>query len=164
MANSNQAYREALQESDPKAAFKLFSQAAQAGDPDGMFMVASLHQEGRGVQKSNELAARWYEKAADAGNARAHFNLGILLQEGLGVKKDLAESMRRYEAAAEEGLSKAAYNLAALHYAREPGGRQPGLALQWYARAARLGEPRGRDGVRMCLDAMRIDEVLGIGS
>lgn len=152
-------YAEALEESDERKAFQLFQQAADKGHIHAIFVVGTLQQMGKGTEQSMTAAAKSYRAAAEAGHAKACFNLGMLQQTGNGVKKDIQSAIASYKAAEKAGIPGAAYNLAALYYVGQHGEPEPGRALQWYARAAWLGDPRGRDGVRMCLENMRIDQI-----
>ena len=51
---------------------------------------------GRGVQKDEAVAARWFPEAADADNPLAQVRLARLFAEGRGVEKDPAEAARWY--------------------------------------------------------------------
>jgi len=55
----------------PEIAANLFKQAAEKGDPNGMYFYAGCLQEGLGVPKDIKLATDWLKKSARAGNPRA---------------------------------------------------------------------------------------------
>ena len=50
-----------------KAAADWFKKAAEMGEPDAMFHLAWMYQEGVGVEKNDELSADYLDKAAESG-------------------------------------------------------------------------------------------------
>src|SRR5262249_3916351 len=76
---------------------------AQQPSSEAMYMLGTLYQAGRGVDKDEAEAARWYRKAADAGHRGALNALGIMHEEGRGVPKDEREAARLYRQAADLG-------------------------------------------------------------
>lgn len=61
---------ESGEESFPDA-FGLFKMAADAGNPDGMFMTGALYYLGHGVKMDKKESKAWITKAADGGNETA---------------------------------------------------------------------------------------------
>jgi hypothetical protein len=107
------------QQADTSAVAKL-RQAADAGDVGAMRKLGVLYEEGEGVAKDLNEAARWYRKAADAGDATAMRNLGVIYSKGEGVAKDLSEAARWYRKAADAGNAEAMFNLG-LDYSKGEG-------------------------------------------
>ena len=62
-----------------------------------------VYDEGRGVPKSDQLAATWYSKAADQGDADAQYTLGQMYADGRGLPKDAKQAATWYRKAAEQG-------------------------------------------------------------
>jgi len=60
--------------------FKLFEQAASAGQADAQFNLALCHELGVGTPPSNDLAKKFYEMSAQAGVHDAQFRYGFLLE------------------------------------------------------------------------------------
>ncbi len=54
--------------------------------------VGDNYEQGRGVERSDEEAAKWYLKAAKQLNSEAQFRLGLMYQQGRGVEKDLHQA------------------------------------------------------------------------
>ena len=50
--------------------------------------MAVSYEEGRGILKDYNEAAKWYRRAAGQGAAKAQLNLGSLYAAGLGVPQD----------------------------------------------------------------------------
>jgi TPR repeat protein len=56
------------------------------------YRLGRLYEEGRGVRKDLDEAARWYRKAADQTDPAAQLRLGILLSPGNGTRTDIVEA------------------------------------------------------------------------
>ena len=70
-------------------AAELFRAAADAGNPEAQYALATLYKEGRGVTKDVAEAAR-LAAAATTDNIDAMVEYGIALFNGTGVTKDVA--------------------------------------------------------------------------
>ncbi len=55
---------------DPRKAFALFQQSADAGCNDGSFNLAACYRYGEGVERDISQAIAWYERASDGRAAR----------------------------------------------------------------------------------------------
>ena len=84
---------------------------AEKGDAKAQDLLGLMYAIGRGVEKDEAEAVKWWRKAADQGRAIAQFNLGNMYENGLGVVKDEAEAVKWYRKAAEQGFAKAQVNL-----------------------------------------------------
>lgn len=60
--------------------FKLFQEAAKAGQPDAQYNLGLCYELGVGTGADNELAKKWYLPAAEYGLPDAQFRLGFLLE------------------------------------------------------------------------------------
>lgn len=89
--------------------------AAEQGNADAQFQLASSFDHGREVQQDRAIAFVWYRKAAEQGHADAKNSLGSLYQAGEGVEQDYAEALRWYKSAADNGLPQGIHNLAYLY-------------------------------------------------
>ena len=113
--------------------------AANGGDADAAYEVATRHAEGRGVPRNLQEAAAWYERAAKGGLALAQFRLGSLYEKGNGVPKDLNEARRLYLAAAEKGNANAMHNIGVLYSEGIDGKPDFKTAVQWFRKAGNHG-------------------------
>lgn len=84
-------------------AFRLYRRAAEAGNCEGMFNLASCLQRGEGVPKDINKALRWYERAAETDHFFAPFALGEIYAGGHGVPPNPAVASRRFRFALENG-------------------------------------------------------------
>lgn len=81
-------------------AAKWYRLAADAGQPQAMFMLGRLYQGGQVFPKDSTRAADLYRRAAEGGWPAAASALGALYQTGDGVEKDPREAVRLFKAAA----------------------------------------------------------------
>lgn len=115
--------------------------AAQSGDSNAMYKVATMFDSGEHFPRDIDKALYWYDKAIDSGNAKAAHDLAVKFQYGLGVRVDLKRSRDLYYRAATQGFAGSQNNLGDL-YERGSGVPQSYAdAAFWYARAAERGEP-----------------------
>eukprot|EP01039_Chlorochromonas_danica_P000033 gene35-36_t len=77
---------------DPKKAFDLQLQAAQAKHPGAMFNVGVALLTGDGVSADPPKAAEWFEQAAALHVSGAALNLSKMYMEGKGVPRDLQKA------------------------------------------------------------------------
>ncbi len=74
-----------------------------------MMQFANLLERGRGIQKDQPAALRWYTKAGDAGLAAAQYMLGQAYERGrISAQKDRAVALEWYRKAAAQEYRDAA--------------------------------------------------------
>lgn len=83
---------------------------AKAGEPEALFLLATLLESGHGVKRNPTKALRLLQQAADAGWTAAQF---VLAREHLEAS-DLEGAVRLYRAAADKGYAPAQVRLAVL--------------------------------------------------
>ena len=62
-----------------------------------------MYQDGKGVSKDEDEAAKWYRMAAEQGLTDAQVSLGQMYKDGQGVPQDDIEAAKWYRMAAEQG-------------------------------------------------------------
>ncbi len=108
---------------------------AEAGHADAQYRVAIMCQNGLGVTRKPEEAARWMRAAAEQGFAMAQHGLGFMYMEGDCVDKEPTEAVQWFEKAAAQGLAGSMTTLA-LMYAQGTGvERDLEAARRWYVSA-----------------------------
>ncbi len=75
--------------------------AAENGDIESQYSLATLYYEGKETEKNLEKAFYWYQKAAENGFERAQYNLARLYENGEGTEKNLEKAFYWYQKAAE---------------------------------------------------------------
>jgi TPR repeat protein len=84
-------------------ACRLYRRAAEAGNCEGMFNLASCLQRGEGISKDIDMALQWYEKAAETDHLFAPFALGEIYSGGHGVPPNPAAASHWLRIALENG-------------------------------------------------------------
>jgi hypothetical protein len=144
-------------------------QEAKQGDSNAQFDVASMYQNGRGVEPDLSKATEWYNKSAvqknpkaisrlkilqaneerfkkvlaqaDNGDTESQYKLGKMYTEGAGVSIDHAKATEAFKSAAAQGHAKAEYKLG-LHYYEGTGVIQNRkTACKWFKAAAEQNHP-----------------------
>jgi TPR repeat protein len=142
-AHATDTAEEAYRRGDHAAAFAAWHARAERGDVVAQFNAAILLDQGRGVARDRDAAARLYRLAAAQGYARAAFNVAQMLAEGDGVERDAAAAANWYRAAAEAGDMLAQFDLGLLLAEGRDGLRpDPAAAARWFARAAAQDHPQ----------------------
>ncbi|MBN2143302.1 MAG: sel1 repeat family protein [Candidatus Aureabacteria bacterium] len=104
---------------DFQKALKEWKPLAEQGDAQAQHNLGVMYGKGKGVQKSDAEAFKWFLKAAEQGYAKAQSNLGVLYATGAGVEKNLGEALKWYTKAAEQGVTQAQYNLSVMYFKGE---------------------------------------------
>ena len=66
-----------------------------------------MYYEGKGLQRNNEEAAKWYRKAAEQDHVEAQFLLGIMYERGDGVQRNDDLAYKWISLAAQQGHPRA---------------------------------------------------------
>ncbi|MEI7844134.1 MAG: tetratricopeptide repeat protein [Gallionellaceae bacterium] len=93
----------AYQSGDYATALKEWRLLAEQGDALAQYNLALMYSEGRGVEKNDGEAAKWFTKAAEQGDAIAQNRLGLMYGTGNGVEENEVEAIRWLRKAAEQG-------------------------------------------------------------
>lgn len=118
---------------------------AQRGDAEAQNLVGEALADGRGVERNDFDAVRWFQKAARQGLVDAQYNLSVMFANGQGVRQDDVQTVRWSRLAAKQGHAEAQYQLGLL-YAVGAGLEQDFVqAYKWFSlAAARLQGPDGQ--------------------
>lgn len=71
-----------------KEAAEWFSMAAEQGNPNGMFNLASMYRMGLGVERNYEKAFDLYKESAELGLSVSKYFLSEMYKSGKGTNKD----------------------------------------------------------------------------
>ena len=81
--NGFEYYREKQYEK----ALPLLEKAAREGDSDAPFYLGIMYDDGKGVEKDENISFHWFETAAKNGNEYAYFIIGKRLFKGKVLKR-----------------------------------------------------------------------------
>jgi TPR repeat protein len=107
-----------LPKADPAAALDYLVRAANTEFSPALLDLASLYDDGRGVDQDRAKAFELYERAAKIGNTEARFIIGERLFTGDGVDMDRDTGRQWYELAAARGHPGAMFRLAQMGVAK----------------------------------------------
>lgn len=131
-----------------EAAVPVLQEYALRSDIGAAYVLAKLHQLGRGVKKSEKIAASYLQANADAGHAPSLIALGEVLE-----KSKPAEAIKNYKKAKANGDSAGSLKLGDI-YERGLFGQKanPKLAFSNYEKAAEADNPFGHFHLARCYD------------
>jgi hypothetical protein len=112
---------------------------AERGSVQKQIQLGAAYFLGRGVQRSEEMAAFWYEKAANSGDPVAQEEIGYFYQAGIGVPRDPARAAHWFQLAAAGGRASAKVNLGVAYLWGLGVPRNQALALQLFHEALEKG-------------------------
>ncbi len=124
------------QESKEVQRFKATKIEAEQGDAFAQWELGYMYAEGRGVEKNDKEAAKWFRKAAEQGDAVSQYELGRLYAKGKGVEKNDKEAAKWFRKAAEQGRAKAQWELGQMYYEGKGVDQDYEKAMKWIRKAA----------------------------
>jgi TPR repeat protein len=121
---------------DYASAVQYIAPAAQQGDVRAEMLLASMYENGQGVERDRRQAGYWYRLAAAQGDNGAVYMLGTMYSEGAGgVPHAPAVAARLFRVSAERGYAPAAVALAVSYELGVGVPRSRNAALTWLERA-----------------------------
>lgn len=133
---------QSMLDDSPVRAAQAILIAAKAGVVDAQALLGQILLEGRGIERDEALALRWFQIAAQGGHLMARNMTGRCLEHGWGCAADEAAAARNYRLAAEAGLDWAQYNYANLLATGRGIAQDQQLALSLYRQAAEQGHAK----------------------
>ena len=107
--------------------------AAQAGNPEAQYALATLYKDGRGVPPDVQQATRLMGEAAKADFLDAEVEYAIALFNGTGTSKDEARAAALFRKAAMQGSPIAQNRLARIYaFGRGVPAPDPVQAIKWH--------------------------------
>ena len=126
-------------ETNYEEALHWYTKAAEKGDCESQFNLASMYRNGEGTKKDLDKAIYWYSKAFEQGDDEALNCIAtIYLDEDIEIK-DYKEIISLFEKAANLGNANAAYNLGIIYDKGLIGFQDLELAKKFYQQAAKKG-------------------------
>ncbi len=145
-------------EQDNKQAAFWYEKLAKQGDARAQTTLGLLYFRGIGLDRSYELAYKWWSLAA-ARDPAAQFNLGNLFLEGKGAPQDYAKAAEWYTAAARKGHVQAQHNLGMLYYEGAGVAKDLPRAYLWVQIAALQGDERAEQSLKRIAEGMTAAQI-----
>ncbi len=128
-----------------QAALPKFKQAADLGHTESNYWLGVMYANGRGVEKNEVEAVRYYRIAAEKGDKGAQNNLGVCYRNGRGVAKNEVEAVKWYRLAANQGNIHAQFNLGLCYEFGRGVTKDINEAKAWYQKAADKGHSQAKE-------------------
>jgi TPR repeat protein len=128
-------------------AFRLYRQAADAGDPVAMRRTGALFELARGVNQDYQEAMRLYRRAEAAGDSTAMVNIGRLYDRGRGVTQSYNEALNWYRKAAAAGQPSGMLNIGMMYSSGDGVPRDYNEAYRWFQEAAIAGDSKAMNNI-----------------
>jgi len=97
-----------------KVAYNLY--IAEKNNPIAEYELATMYQDGKGIEQNLNKAEQLYLKAAAKGHTLSQVELGILYMTGEGVKQNYKKAFQLFQEASKTGNDFANYNLARMYW------------------------------------------------
>lgn len=101
-------YKPGIFRSD-KERLHLLRLSADLGHPDAQNLLGLMHYEGRGTEKDDSIAIRWYRLAAEQKLAPAEYNMGVVLSD---FSQEFTKSLYWFRLSADQGYYHAQHTIA----------------------------------------------------
>lgn len=128
---------------DFKAAFEMYSLAADAGDAYAMNRIALMYDRGEFVAQDFTKAFEWYLKSAEAGLPAGQSNVGSMYSVGDGVTQDYAAALNWFRKAADNDYAYAMYAIGDMYLLGNGVNKDSEEAAAWFKKASDGGDPNG---------------------
>ena len=132
------AFMYIMNDTEHKKSFNLLKKSASKSHPMAQTLLATMYEEGLGVEKNLPLTVYWLAKAAQQGIFLAKYNLGQKYLNGDGVEKDFFVVRELLQSVGRAGYVLAQFELAMMYYFGHSGvEKNEKTALKWAKKAAR---------------------------
>jgi uncharacterized protein len=119
-------------------AAQLCPAEAEADDWLSQYLLASMYENGFGVEQDFNLALSWYLRSLQSGG-QVHYNIGGFYYDGRGVRQDFVEALHWLSQAAEYD-SRANFPLGEIFYRGLAGEQDYIRAINYYLQGASSGD------------------------
>ena len=113
--------------------------AADEGDPEALYILATVYFKGKRVARDFNMAAQLFTRAAEQGLALAQLHLGEMYFDGTKIPQNDAQALRWYQSAALQGMPLAQYGLGNVFAEGRGTAMDLEKAAYWYEQAAMQG-------------------------
>ena len=133
---------QSMLDDSPVRAAQAILMAAKEGVVDAQALLGQILLDGRGIERDEALALRWFQIAAQGGHLMARNMLGRCREHGWGCELDERAAASHYRLAAQSGLDWGLYNYANLLATGRGVAQDQYAAFALYREAAHLGHAK----------------------
>lgn len=141
-----------------KKAWKWYLKAADANDAEGQYYVGLFYLKGLYVQKSINIAMKYFEKSSAQNYIKANIPLADLYANRNNDKKDKDRAIVLLTSAAENGYAEAQYGLGQLYQLGDIVPKDIMKAAHWYQEAVAQGYPKAKQKLNECISQMPLTQ------
>ena len=145
-------FRSALSTEDYRIAYEYLAKASEKGWLDADVLMAQMHRDGNGVERSPEMFEERMTFAAENGHGKAMTILAESFYLGKGVRKDYEKAFKWYMRSALTGNLKSQYQVAMMLSSGTGCEKNEEEAKRWFARYSSTAV---NDSRKMVIDTMR---------
>jgi TPR repeat protein len=109
---------------------------AQADDVDAQYQLAKFYSSGRGTEKNETEAVKWFRRVAAKKDARGQSMLGVMYTNARGVERNYCQAIAWFRKAAAQKSAHAQYNLGYMYAVGKGVPQDQEQASAWYLKAA----------------------------
>ncbi len=129
---------------DYTQALRLFTEGANAGDPESQTMLGRMYYDGKGVEQDCEKARLWFQKAADQNYGDAYAWMSDIYVEKQCKSVDYEKALQLIHKAIELGSIYGINNLGYMYRFGYGVTQDFNEALKWFRKAAEQGDRVGQ--------------------
>lgn len=134
-----------IRKRDMKKAHEWFKKAAEKNDPEALYSLGSMYEQGFGVIRNTNKAYNYYIKSANQGYISSEYNLGVYFYE----RGNYGEAYNWFIKAANKGHDAAQNNLGNMFYKGEGINRNLIQSYQWLRKTAENGVSQASNSLQV---------------
>lgn len=126
----------------------LIEEEEQSHDATVQFLIGKCYYYGKGAEKDDTQAAKWFSLSAKQKNVEASYYLGKMYSAGLGVPEDKKKAIKLLKFAGNREHIEAQYELGEIYcFGQDPGEdfEAEFTGNKWYEKAAKQGHRKARE-------------------
>ncbi|MDA0590346.1 MAG: tetratricopeptide repeat protein [Planctomycetota bacterium] len=120
----------------PAEEFQKTKSRAEAGDVDAQYQLAKFYSSGKGTEKNEAEAVKWFRCVARQNDARGQSMLGVMYTNARGVGRNYCQAIGWFRKAAAQNSAHAQYNLGYMYAVGKGVPQDQKQASVWYLKAA----------------------------
>ncbi len=126
---------------------------AEQGIVKSQYAIGEMYEKGKGTEKNDQEALRWYIKAANKGDKKSAYKVGLFYYEGRAITKSYRIARTWLTKSADKRYARAEFYLGEIYEYGRGVSRNNSTALKWYKRALAGGYGTASEGIQRVASA-----------